>query len=156
MGDGNSNWGASKSLNFEIQLGNSQNHSFRGTLCYGLDATKFRPKFRLRPKIVLCFQFLLERNRKHRNWFQFPLKEKGISAERKILAENVGFLCSLVTSTHAMSGQVRSSQDRFGQDRSSLVQSTKARSSKDKCLWDTLLCEVGWVFKLITFIYEVQ
>ena len=36
VGDGNSNWGASKSLNFEIQLGNSQNHSFRGTLCYGL------------------------------------------------------------------------------------------------------------------------
>ena len=58
--------------------------------------TKFRQKFRLKPKIVLCFRFLLDRNRKHRNWFRFPFKGKGISAERKISAENFGFLCSLL------------------------------------------------------------
>ena len=96
VGDEHSNLGASKSLNLEIQPGNSQNHLFHGILCYGLDATRFRPKFRLRPKIVLCFRFLLHRNRKHRNWFRFPFKGKGISAERKILAENFGFLCSLM------------------------------------------------------------
>ena len=67
VGDEHSNLGASKSLNLEIQPGNSQNHLFHGILCYGLDATRFRPKFRLRPKIVLCFRFLLHRNRKHRN-----------------------------------------------------------------------------------------
>ena len=94
VGDEHSNLGASKSLNLEIQPGNSQNHLFHGILCYGLDATRFRPKFRLRPKIVLCFRFLLHRNRKHRNWFRFPFKGKGISAERKISAENFGFLCS--------------------------------------------------------------
>ena len=66
VGDEDSILGASKSLNFEIQPGNSQNHFFQGTLCYVLDATKFRPKFRLRPKIVLCFQFLQDQNRKQR------------------------------------------------------------------------------------------
>ena len=95
VGDENSNLGASKSLDLGIQPGNSQNHLFHGILCYALDATKFRPKFRLRPKTVLCFRFLLHRNRKHRNWFRFPFKGKGISAERKISAENFGFLCSL-------------------------------------------------------------
>ena len=67
VGDENSILGASKSLNFEIQPRNSQNHSFHGNLCYGFDATKFRTKFRLVPKIVLFFRFLLDRNRKHRN-----------------------------------------------------------------------------------------
>ena len=38
MGDENSNLGASKSLNFEIQPRNSQNHLFHGTLCNGLEA----------------------------------------------------------------------------------------------------------------------
>ena len=37
----------------------------------------------------------LDRNQKGKNWFRFPLKGKGILAERKILAENFGFLCSL-------------------------------------------------------------
>ena len=66
-----------------------------GTLCQGLNKTIFRPKFRLKPKSILCFRFLLDRNRKRRNRFRFPFKGKGISAERKILAENFGFLCSL-------------------------------------------------------------
>ena len=67
VGDGNSDLGASKSLNFEKQPRYRQNHLFYGTLCYGLDANRFRPKFRLKPKIALCFRFLLHRNRKHRN-----------------------------------------------------------------------------------------
>ena len=67
VGDENSILGASKSLNFEMQPRNSHNHLFHGTLCYGLDTTRFRQKFRLKPKIVLCFRFLLDRNRKHRN-----------------------------------------------------------------------------------------
>ena len=96
MADENSILVAWKNLDFEKQRRNSQNYVFHSTLCYGLDATKFRPKFRLKPKIILCFRFLLNRNRKHRNWFRFPFKGKGISAERKILAENFGFLCSLI------------------------------------------------------------
>ena len=58
MGDENSILGASKSLNFEKQPRNSHNHLFHGTLCYGLDTTKFRQKFRLKPKIVLVNEFV--------------------------------------------------------------------------------------------------
>ena len=67
VADENSILVASKCLDFEKQPRNSHNYLFLGTLCYGLDATKFRPKFRLKPKINLCFRFLLDRNRKHRN-----------------------------------------------------------------------------------------
>ena len=67
VADENSILVALKSLDFEKQRRNSQNYVFHSTLCYGLDATKFRPKFRLKPKIALCFRFLLHRNRKHRN-----------------------------------------------------------------------------------------
>ena len=84
MSDENSILGALKSLNFHIQPRNSRHHLFHGTWCYGLDATKFRLKFQLELKIFLCFRFLLNQNRKHRNWFRFPYTGKGISAERKI------------------------------------------------------------------------
>ena len=67
VGDENSDLGASEKLNFDIQPRNSENNLFQSTLCYGLDANRFRPKFRLKPKIALCFRFLLDRNRKHRN-----------------------------------------------------------------------------------------
>ena len=76
VADENSILVASKCLDFEKQPRNSHNYLFHSTLCYGLDATKFRPKFRLKPKIVLCFRFLLNRNRKHRNGFRFPFKGK--------------------------------------------------------------------------------
>ena len=56
----------------------------------------FSRNFGWQPKFVKGFRFLLDRNRKGKNWFRFPLKGKGILAERKISAENFSFLCSLV------------------------------------------------------------